>query len=42
MQESLFIAAILGLLAIAGVEPGHAQGAKLCKAGVMAQLLVKC
>mgnify|MGYP003381893551 CR=1 FL=1 len=42
MQESLFIAAMLVLLAITGVEPGHAQTAKLCKMSTLGQLLAPC
>ncbi|SPH16571.1 hypothetical protein DEA8626_00081 [Defluviimonas aquaemixtae] len=39
MRESLSIAVMFLLLAIAGIEPGHAQGAKTCKAGIVADVL---
>ena len=39
MREALTITALFLLLAIAGIEPGHAQGAKVCKAGIVADVL---
>ncbi len=42
MYETGFIAALLVLLAISGSEPGHAQTAKFCTTGYVAQLLTRC
>jgi len=33
MREALSIASMFLLLAFAGLEPGHAQVAKICKVG---------
>ena len=42
MYETVFVAAMLVLLAIAGVEPGHAATAKSCKTGLVAALVTTC
>ena len=39
MREVLSIATMILLLAFAGLEPSHAQVAKVCKAGAIAELL---
>lgn len=42
MREHVFIATLLALLAVSGIQPGHAQSAKTCKAGAFASLLATC
>lgn len=42
MREILSIATMLLLLAFAGIEPGHAQVAKTCKTGLIADFLAVC
>ncbi len=42
MREILSIATLFLLLAFAGIEPGHAQVAKTCKAGLIADLFATC
>jgi hypothetical protein len=42
MREHLSIAALLVLLAMTGVEPGRAAGAKTCQIGFTATLLNPC
>jgi hypothetical protein len=37
MREVVSLAAMFLLLAFAGLEPGHAQAAKTCKAGAVAE-----
>ncbi|MEZ5888676.1 MAG: hypothetical protein R3D56_17615 [Paracoccaceae bacterium] len=42
MQETFFIATLFALLAFAGVEAGHAQPMKVCRVGVLSQVLGGC
>lgn len=42
MREHVFIATLLALLAVSGIEPGHAQAAKACKTGAFASLVSRC
>ena len=37
MREAISLASLFLLLAFAGMEPGHAQAAKTCKAGAVAE-----
>lgn len=39
MREAVSLASLFLLLAFAGMEPGHAQVAKTCRAGAIADLL---
>jgi hypothetical protein len=39
MREAVSLASLFLLLAFAGIEPSHAQGAKTCKAGAVAEFL---
>ncbi|WP_413870530.1 hypothetical protein [Albidovulum sp.] len=39
MREAVSLASLFLLLAFAGIEPGHAQAAKTCKTGAVAELL---
>ncbi len=42
MQEATLIATLFALLAFAGVETGHAQPMKVCRVGVVSQVLGGC
>lgn len=42
MNESVFIAVMLALLAFSGVQPTQAQTAKFCKSGYVAHLIGSC
>ena len=42
MREVLSSTTSFLLLAAVGIEPGHAQGAKSCKTGLVAVLLADC
>ena len=42
MHESVFIAAMLILLAVSGVQPGQAQSAKFCHPGLAVAVLPGC
>ncbi len=42
MREIVSIATMFLLLAFAGIEPGHAQVSKTCKAGLVAEFLEAC
>ncbi len=42
MREIVSIATMFLLLAFAGLEPGHAQVSKTCKAGLIAELFETC
>lgn len=42
MREHLSIAALLVLLAMVGVEPGRADGAKSCRLDLAAVLFTPC
>lgn len=39
MRETLSIAVMFLLLAAAGIEPGHAEAAKTCRTGIVADML---
>lgn len=39
MREAVSLASLFLLLAFAGMEPSHAQVAKTCRAGAIADLL---
>ncbi len=39
MREAVSVAIFFLLLAVAGMEPGHAAIAKTCKTGVVAKVL---
>jgi len=38
MREAISLTTMFLLLAFAGLEPGHAEAPKTCKAGAMAEL----
>ncbi|MGB7270805.1 MAG: hypothetical protein WBC90_14935 [Albidovulum sp.] len=42
MNESIFVAAMMVILAFAGGEPSHAQSAKVCKVSSVANFLSSC
>ncbi|WP_347312394.1 hypothetical protein [Defluviimonas sp. SAOS-178_SWC] len=42
MRELLSIATMFLLLAVAGIEPSHAQVTKMCKSGLVAVSLETC
>jgi|GEM_PF-6461913 hypothetical protein len=42
MREHVLIATLLALLAVVGIEPGHAQSAKTCRTGAFAALIAPC
>ena len=42
MNEPIVLAMLFAILAFAGVEPGHAQGAKMCRADAVATFWGGC
>ncbi len=42
MNEPFFLAMLFAVLAFAGVEQGHAQAAKVCRVGALAQVWDGC
>lgn len=42
MNEPLLVAMLFAILAFSGVEPGHAQAAKMCRTDAVAQFWGGC